>query len=61
MNNLDDGTFDMDAFDSFIRPRDDPHRPWTALVAVENTHNNCGGKVLPLSFLQKVCTLYNAR
>ena len=49
-----DGTFDIDAIDSYIRPRTDPHQPFTALIGVENTHNNCGGKVLPLKFLKKV-------
>ena len=52
--NLADGTFNLDKFDEYIRPRDDPHQPFTGLVVVENTHNYCGGKVLPLDFLARV-------
>lgn len=55
--NQPDGTFDLDQFDAYVRPRDDPHQPWTGLVVVENTHNYCGGKVIPLDFMTKVSTL----
>ena len=33
---------------------DDPHLPVTRLVAVENTHNKCGGVALPLPWLQQL-------
>ena len=54
MPTLLDGTMDVDKIDEYIRPRDDPHQPWTALVCVENSHNNRGGKVLPLHYLAQV-------
>ncbi|ELU12248.1 hypothetical protein CAPTEDRAFT_174489 [Capitella teleta] len=49
-----DGMFNVSDVDRYIRPRDDPHEPWTALICVENSHNNCGGKVLPLEHLAQV-------
>lgn len=51
IDNKPDGTFDLDEFESMIRGSD-IHEPVTALVAVENTHNACGGKVLPLDWLE---------
>jgi preprotein translocase subunit SecY len=33
---------------------DDIHEPKTALICIENTHNACGGKILPLSFMEKL-------
>ncbi|XP_034564620.1 probable low-specificity L-threonine aldolase 2 [Notolabrus celidotus] len=52
---LPDGTFDLDQMESKIRHGyPDPHYPRSRLVCVENTHNIQGGRVLPLTFLQKV-------
>jgi len=52
--NKDDGTFDLNQLAEYIRPTDDPHQPHTGLITVENTHCNCGGKVLPLKYLAEV-------
>lgn len=57
--NLDDATFDLVTLERSIRPNDDPHEPRTGLIVVENTHNSCGGKVLPLSFLAAVREIAN--
>jgi len=54
MFNLPDGTFDLDHIESNIRPENDSHQPVTGLICVEDTHNVCGGVVLPLDFLTKV-------
>jgi threonine aldolase len=51
--NLPDGTFDLDIMQNHIRTRD-LHEPRTALICVENTHNKCGGKVVPLAWLDEV-------
>jgi len=51
--NLSDGTFDLDVMQQHIRTRD-LHEPTSALICVENTHNKCGGKVLPLAWLDEV-------
>jgi len=49
--NLPDGTFDLDTLKTAIRD-DDIHEPSTKLICIENTHNACGGKVLPISFMK---------
>ncbi|XP_055337586.1 uncharacterized protein LOC129587732 isoform X2 [Paramacrobiotus metropolitanus] len=54
LNNLRGGTFLVDEMVSKIRTADDIHYPRTRLLCLENTHNMCGGKVLPLAFLTKV-------
>lgn len=35
--------------------RDDVHHPRNRIVALENTHNRCGGSVWPLALHQQVC------
>ena len=51
--NLPDGTMDPDAIAAAIRD-DDIHEPITQLICIENTHNVCGGKVVPLEFMQSL-------
>ncbi|XP_055706338.1 uncharacterized protein LOC129803647 [Phlebotomus papatasi] len=51
--NLPDGTFSLDLFRKSIRHFDD-HEPVTKLVVIENTHNLCGGRVIPLEWIQQV-------
>ena len=53
INNLPNGTMDIDDIRRAIRD-DDIHEPRTRLIAIENTHNACGGKVLPLEFLENL-------
>ncbi|KAI4455841.1 l-threonine aldolase-related [Holotrichia oblita] len=54
VRNKNDGTFCLDEMCSRIRIDPDCHEPYTALIVVENTHNMCGGKVLPLEWLDKL-------
>jgi len=54
--NLSDGTMDLDNIRNSIRD-DDFHEPITKLICIENTHNACGGKVLPLEFLTNLKAL----
>ncbi|KAL5017871.1 hypothetical protein ScPMuIL_003593 [Solemya velum] len=54
IKNKPDGTFDITEMKSLIRRRDDIHEPWTRMICLENTHNKCGGRVLPQSFMQEV-------
>lgn len=56
--NLSDGTMDINLIREAIR-ENDIHEPITSLICIENTHNVCGGKVLPLSFLQELKMLAN--
>ncbi|KAF9817571.1 hypothetical protein SFRURICE_014710 [Spodoptera frugiperda] len=46
ITNKPDGTFDLQELESRIRGTD-VHEPITSMVAVENTHNCCGGKKPP--------------
>jgi threonine aldolase len=43
----------LDDIRSAIRP-DDPHAPITRLIALENTHNRCGGVYLTKEYTQAV-------
>ncbi|XP_061191803.1 uncharacterized protein LOC133200083 [Saccostrea echinata] len=57
VENKEDGTMELDKIRERIRISDDPHFPYTRLICVENTHNYCGGKVIPLSYMKKVYEL----
>lgn len=54
VKNKSDGTFDLQELRDKIRVDSDVHEPVTQLIIVENTHNMCGGKVLPLEWLEEV-------
>jgi len=56
IKNAVNGTFSLEEVRSRIRS-DDYHEPITSLVVVENTHNMCGGKVLPLKWLDELAAL----
>lgn len=43
-----------------IRPRDDPHQPFTGAIAFENTHNRHGGIAWPLEDLRAACAAAHA-
>lgn len=51
--NQPNGTLELAHIQNAVRA-DDPHYPRTRLVALENTHNTCGGRVLPLPFIRDV-------
>ncbi|KAL0841089.1 hypothetical protein ABMA28_014852 [Loxostege sticticalis] len=53
LKNLPDGTFDLNEFEKHIRGCD-IHEPITMMVSIENTHSYCGGKVLPLHWIEKL-------
>ncbi len=48
--NQPDGTLNLNDVEAAIRSENE-HFPITRLIAVENTHNRCGGRALPLSFM----------
>lgn len=56
LTNKEDGTFSLEELEYKVRA-DDPHLPVTTLVAIENTHNKCGGRVLPMSWLRELGVL----
>ncbi|XP_026823295.1 probable low-specificity L-threonine aldolase 2 isoform X1 [Rhopalosiphum maidis] len=62
VKNLDDGTLDMTELLGKIRPEfPDPHEPYTTLVCIENTHNYCGGTVLPIEWIDQLGKLTKER
>lgn len=56
IKNKPDGTFCLKALPDMFRGFD-VHEPITNLVLVENTHNMCGGKVLPLQWLEDLAQI----
>ncbi len=58
--NQPDGTLELAAIESAIRG-DDDHFPITRLIALENTHNRCGGRVLPVEYMDAVGDLAHER
>lgn len=44
-----------------IRPRDDPHQPYSAAVTFEDTHNRHGGAVWPLADLRAAAEAARSR
>lgn len=51
--NHPDGTMSLKDIEAAIRP-DDPHFPITRLIAIENTHNRCGGVALSVEYTHAV-------
>jgi threonine aldolase len=50
---LSDGSMDINQVKLAIRDND-IHEPFTQLICIENTHNACGGKILPIPFLKNL-------
>ena len=55
-----DGTLDLDEIAAAIQTSDD-HHPITRMVAVENTHNLCGGVPTSAAYMQAVGELAHRR
>jgi threonine aldolase len=51
--NNPDGTQPLDRVEAAIRGSDQ-HEARTKLIALENTHNRCGGTVLPVAYMKQV-------
>lgn len=54
--NQPDGTLELNDMQSAVRA-DDSHFPVTRLIALENTHNRCGGTSLSLDYMKSVSDL----
>ena len=54
--NQPDGSLKLTDIEAAIRD-DDPHSPITRLIALENTHNRCGGTVQSAEYIQDVAKL----
>jgi len=53
LTNRSDGTFCLQELEDKVRDNDQ-HLPVTSLVAIENSHNKCGGAALPLDWLAEL-------
>ena len=51
-----DGTIDLQDMKQFIEEKEREAEP-TALISIENTHNYCGGRVLPAGYLEQLTVL----
>jgi threonine aldolase len=58
--NQPDGSIALDDIEGAIRA-DDPHQPITRLIALENTHNRCGGTVQSVEYTRQVLGFAHAR
>jgi threonine aldolase len=58
--NRPDGSIDPALIEQAIRA-DDDHFPRTRLICLENTHNRCGGAVLPVAYMRAVGELARRR
>ncbi len=52
--NRADGGLEMAALTAALRDPANPHHPKSRLVALENTHNVCGGVAVPLEHMRQV-------
>lgn len=53
IRNQADGTLDLEEVAANIRG-DNEHYPITKLICIENTHNFCGGRVLPVAYMDAI-------
>lgn len=58
--NQPDGSIALEDIEGAIRA-DDPHQPVTRLIALENTHNRCGGTVQSVEYTRQVAEFAHAR
>lgn len=56
LRNQRDGTLDLAEVEAAIRP-DNVHFPRTRLITIENTHNQCGGRVLSPAYTAALVAL----
>ncbi|KAI4301966.1 hypothetical protein L6164_035196 [Bauhinia variegata] len=55
VKNNEDGTMDIDLIEAAIRdPKGELVYPTTRLICLENTHANCGGRCLPVEYIDSV-------
>ncbi|AOV15799.1 threonine aldolase [Acidihalobacter aeolianus] len=58
--NRADGTLDLAEVEAAIRV-DNDHYPVSRLIALENTHNRCGGRVLGVDYMDAAAELAHSR
>lgn len=60
LTNNRDGTIPLEAIGAAVKP-DNVHLPRTKLVALENTQNRCGGRVLTAQYMAEVAALCKSK
>lgn len=58
---LADGTYDLKVLESMLPDSSDRCCGRVKMVAIENSHNWCGGRILPMEFLEKLGVLCRER
>ncbi len=61
VRNTEDGEFELEELARELDTPDDPHFAEPALVALENTHNRCGGAAVSLSHTEQVAAAARRR
>ncbi|MGD8794029.1 MAG: low-specificity L-threonine aldolase [Anaerolineae bacterium] len=57
LKNQPDGTLRLSEIKTAIRDPHNPHFPRTRLICLENTHNRCGGAILPPAYMAEIRAL----
>lgn len=60
ISNQRDGTINLESIEKAVR-QNNIHFPVTELIALEDTHNFCGGRVLPKGYLEAVSSFAKSR
>jgi threonine aldolase len=58
--NQPDGSLAIEDIQSALRDPSDPHYPFSRLVALENTHNRCGGTFQTPQYTRQLCDFAHA-
>ena len=58
--NQPDGSLVIEDIQSALRDPSDPHYPFSRLVALENTHNRCGGTFQTPEYTRQLCDFAHA-
>lgn len=53
------GDLPLDRLAAAIRQRGNPHYAFPGVICLENTHNHCGGTILPLTYIEQVKQIAN--
>src|SRR5690348_818903 len=61
VRNTEDGEFALDELEAELNTPSDPHFAPHALVAMENTHNRCGGEAVGLAHMAAVAEMAHRR
>jgi threonine aldolase len=61
IENLNDGTFDLEKLETMIYDHADRCCSRTRVVCIENTHNWCGGRIVPVEWIERLHSICKKR